>query len=85
MPAIAESTVELTDYLRARDALLCLQKQLEQLALRGDVLDPAELEPNQLDQVVATLCHQARVAQQLASAAESLCAALVEGSDYRPC
>lgn len=85
MSAIAASTDELGHYLQARDALARLQKQVDQPGLWADVLEPAELGAERLDHVVATLCHQARAAQQLASAAEALCAVLVGENHYRPC
>jgi cell division septum initiation protein DivIVA len=82
MPVINGMNDELSHYLDARQALIDTQKQVDEPTMWGDVLDPADAAPNRLEDVVATLCHQARAAQQLASAAEHLCAALVCENQY---
>jgi hypothetical protein len=73
----AEHLDELDQYVAARQVLARVQTELDDPDRWGDVLHPADLPPDRLDNLVGTLCQQARAAQQLASAAESLCAALV--------
>ena len=68
---------ELDQYVTARDVLASVQNELDEPDRWGELLQPADLSPDRLDDVVGTLCQQAKAAQRLASAAESLCAALV--------
>lgn len=79
MPVPDSKTDELRQYLEAREALMSLQTQLDEPTMWHDVLNPRKIARDRLNDVVASLCHQARAAQQLASAAEHLCAALVCG------
>ena len=68
---------ELDHYVVARGFLDSVQKELDDPDRWADLLNPTELSPDRLNDLVGTLCQQAKAAQQLASAAESLCAALV--------
>jgi hypothetical protein len=68
---------ELDHYVMARGFLDSVQKELDDPDRWRGVVNPADLSPDRLNDVVGTLCQQAKAAQQLALAAESLCAALV--------
>ena len=82
MPLIAKMTDELHEYLRTREALTALEMHLDDSTQLAELLDAGDLSSDRANDVVDTLCHQARAAQQLARAAEALCAALVGGSHY---
>lgn len=82
MPVITSMTAELTEYIRAREALTALEQHLDDPKLWVNVLEPSEISLVCLDDVVGTLCQQARAAQRLATAAEALCASVVGGSHY---
>jgi hypothetical protein len=76
MPAVAHPIAGLDQYLTALEVLTSVGTQLDADALWDCVLDASD-PPRALDDVVGMLCQQARVATQLAAAAEALCAALV--------
>jgi len=82
---VAEQPVDQLDrYLCVCEVLDRIHHQLyDDLDLRGYVADAAKSPADRLDGVVGTLCQQAGAARQLASAAESLCAALV-AERYHP-
>ncbi len=76
MPALAQPVGGLDQYLTALDQLAHAHRHIDITNLCNDVV--AESSPlDALDDLVATLCRHVRVAASLASAAESLCSALV--------
>ena len=77
MPTLAHPVAGLDRwYLTALEELAHAHAPADTKALCSDVLEDSA-PPEALDDLVATLCRHARVAASLASAAASLCSALV--------
>jgi hypothetical protein len=78
---VREVGAETDRYVTARDILTIVLTQLDDEADLRSASGPDRPDED-VDAVIGMLCQQARAARQLASAAESLCAALAAERHY---